>query len=110
MKLRILSLTTLLFAVSLTAPAIAQIPNSSFNSFPRHQPDFFQQGREQFEREIQVQIQLQPHTSGDILAILELPPMPPDFNPFVVEDPDTSPTQTAGTNQEQEPATMPLNN
>jgi hypothetical protein len=110
MKLRIFSLTTLLFAVSLIAPAMAQIPNNSLNSVQRHHPDFFEQGREQFEREVQMQIQLQPHTSDSILAILELPPMPPDFNPFVAEHPSTPPTQTAGTNQEQEPATMPLNN
>ena len=110
MKLRTLSITTLLFAVSLTAPAIAQIPNSSVDSIQRHHPDFFEQGRQLFEREVQIQIQPQLHTSDDILAILELPKMPPDFNPFVAEHPSTSPTQTAGGNQEQDPAIAPLNN
>ncbi|HAX76866.1 MAG TPA: hypothetical protein DCY88_13750 [Cyanobacteria bacterium UBA11372] len=108
MKLTILSLTALL-SFGIAGSAMAQIPNSSLNSFQRHQPDFFEQGGQQFEREIQIQIQPQPIASEDILVIRDIAPMPRDFNPFVAEDPSTSPNQTARTDREQVPANIEPN-
>ena len=104
MKPRILSLTALLLSVAIAAPAMAKIPNSSFTSFQKHHPDFFEEGRQQFEREIS-RIQQQPKDCPPILIIRDIAPMPPDFNPFVTEDPNKLPNQTASTNQEQTAST-----
>jgi hypothetical protein len=109
MKPRILSLTVLLLSVGIAAPAMAQIPNSYFGSLQRHYPDFFEEGRQQFEREID-QVQQQRKDSDPILIIRDIAPMPRDFNPFVTEDLSTSPNQTTCINQEQVPANMQPNN
>jgi hypothetical protein len=97
MKSRFLSLSTLLLAFGLAVPANAQ-------SFLRHQPDFFQSGREQFEREIQQQIQPETTASDIIILVHELPPMPPDF---VTTPPNPKPStnENNNTNQEQLPST-----
>ncbi|MFB2976072.1 hypothetical protein [Microseira sp. BLCC-F43] len=108
MKTRILSLIALLLSVGIAAPAIAQIPNSSFGSLQKHHPDFFEQGRQQFEIEIR-RIEQQPKDCDPILIIRDIAPMPPDFNPFVTENLSNSPNQTARTDREQVPANMEPN-
>lgn len=109
MKPRLLSLTGLLFSVGIASSAMAQIPNSSFDSFQRHHPDFFEQGRRQFEREIQIQIEPQSTIAEDILVIRDIAPLRRDFNPFVAEDTRNSPHQTARTEIEQVPENIEQN-
>jgi hypothetical protein len=93
MKAVVVALTTLVATMSLTVPVTAQIRNPS--------QDFFQQGRERLEREIQI-IQEKPLTSEQRLQnpqsepLLEVRPTPtsdPSQKPNEVEIPRQKPNQ-----------------
>jgi hypothetical protein len=79
MKIRVVALTSLVATITLTVPATAQIRNPS--------QDFFEQGREQLEREIQV-LQTEPL---NLEEKLEKPPSEP--LPEVSPSPTTPPSE-----------------
>jgi hypothetical protein len=98
MKFRRLALTTLLTTIGLTVPAIAQIQNPS--------QDFFEQGREQLEREIQI-LQTEPPDLEQSLQepqsepLLEVPASPvsePSQPPNEDETPSQPPNEVNNSN------------
>ena len=93
MKIRVAALTSLLATIGLTVPVMAQIRNPS--------QDFFEQGREQLEQQIQI-LQAEPFTlNGNLEAphqepLLEVTPSPanpPSEQPNVEETPTQQPDE-----------------
>lgn len=93
MNIKVVLLCTLIGTTGLTVPAIAQIRNPS--------QDFFDQGREQLEREIQV-LQGESLDLGDnhekqpsepILNTSPAPTPPPNETPNEVKTPTQQPNQ-----------------
>lgn len=93
MKCRIVALTTLLATMALTVPVTAQIQNPS--------QEFFEQGREQLEREIEI-LQQEPLDfeqnleDSPVEPELEVPPSPTSDSsqkPNEVETPSEKPNE-----------------
>ena len=88
MKLTGIALTTILITISLTVPVIAQIKRPS--------QDFFEQGREQLEREIQNLQQAPSDSEGSLQKprsepVLEVSPSP-ESTPRQKPNEDETPT------------------
>lgn len=102
MKLRIVSITTLIATIGLTVPVMAQIRNPS--------QDFFDRGREQLEREIQVlqgesfnlEENLKKPSSEPLLEVSPSPTHSPSETSNEVETPSQPPNQV----DSQEPRTQ----
>ncbi len=99
MKVKVVALTLLVATMGVAVPVMAQTRNPS--------QDFFEQGRDQLEREIQ-NLQTQPITLEDkvdtppsepLLEVSPAPTNPANEKPNQVETPNQQPSQ--GDNQEQ---------
>ena len=94
MKTRVAALTSLIATIGLTVPVAAQIRNPA--------QDFFDQGREQLEREIQVlqaepfmlQENLEKPASQPLLDVSPALTNPPSEQPQQVEPPTEQPNES----------------
>lgn len=84
MKLSVVLITGIVMLIGLSVPVIAQINRPS--------QDFFEQGREQLEREIQILREETPNTQKNPEPVLKVSPSP-DHNSQPQPSPSATPTQ-----------------
>ncbi|HBB34100.1 MAG TPA: hypothetical protein DDZ80_02930 [Cyanobacteria bacterium UBA8803] len=98
MKFVFVALTTVLTAIGITIPATAQIQSPS--------QDFFEQGWEQLEREIQI-LQGERSDSSDSLSDAEENVSPPESKPLLEVNPSSSSDPNQKPNEVEPPNQQP---